>query len=86
MMKRDGSKVILSMHDGKDHHRHLRREEEEDEEEEDDDSTTDAISMLVSFGYYLMMPGLRYVCVCVCMSVYRWVGVCVYVGGWVFLP
>lgn len=84
VMKRDGSKVILSMHDGKDHHRHLHREEEdeyEEGEEEDDDSTTDAFSMLVSFGYYLMMPGLRWgcvdVCVCMYMSDYRWVCECV---------
>lgn len=58
MMKRDGSKVIIGMED-KDGHR--RDDDFLEGDDDDEDGSTDALTMMVSFAYYLVMPGLRYV-------------------------
>jgi hypothetical protein len=58
LMKRDGSKVMIGMDPS---HRRPSFQDVGLKEDDEEEGGVDAVGMLVSFGYYLVMPALRYV-------------------------
>lgn len=58
LMKRDGSKVMIGMDPS---HRRPSFQDVGLKEDDEEEGGADAVGMLVSFGYYLVMPALRYV-------------------------